>query len=108
MRRLITYFNSLLLGVIAGMIFVAIVHASPHRHEGVHANGIMISYQVLGAKQQKTFLLIAGKITRLVDWTPQFCGQSVDRGYRLSSPVIALSISPIKPADLQQACALKK
>jgi hypothetical protein len=29
MRRLITYVNSLFLGVILGMIFVAIVHACP-------------------------------------------------------------------------------
>ncbi len=28
MRRLITYFNSLLLGMILGMIFMAICHAS--------------------------------------------------------------------------------
>lgn len=31
MRRLITYLNSLFLGVILGMIFVAIVHACPSR-----------------------------------------------------------------------------
>jgi hypothetical protein len=29
MRRLITYFNALFLGVILGMIFVAIAHAAP-------------------------------------------------------------------------------
>jgi hypothetical protein len=28
MRRLITYFNALLFGMILGMVFVAIVHAS--------------------------------------------------------------------------------
>ncbi len=38
MRRLITYFNALFLGVILGMIFVAIVHASPtDRQENVRA-----------------------------------------------------------------------
>ena len=29
MRRLVTYVNALFLGVILGMIFVAIVHATP-------------------------------------------------------------------------------
>ncbi|MGA9583857.1 MAG: hypothetical protein WBQ95_00940 [Terracidiphilus sp.] len=39
MRRFITYINSLLLGVILGMIFVAIVHAAPpDRQHKVHAN----------------------------------------------------------------------
>jgi len=108
MRRFIAYLNSLLLGVVLGMIFVAIVHASPHRHEGVRANGFMISYQILGARQQKTFLLFAGRAVRLADWPPEFCGRSVDRGYGLASPIIAISISPVRPAKLQQACALRK
>lgn len=38
MRRLITYLNALLLGVILGMILLAIVHAfSPHRPEEAHS-----------------------------------------------------------------------
>ncbi len=39
MRRLITYINSLFLGMILGMIFVAIFHARPaDRQETVRAN----------------------------------------------------------------------
>jgi hypothetical protein len=34
MRRLTTYLNSLFLGVILGMIFVAIVHACPSHWQG--------------------------------------------------------------------------
>ena len=108
MRRLIAYINSLLLGVVLGMIFIAIVHALPHRHEHVRANGIMISYQVLGAKQQRTFLLFAGRVTRPPDWPPEFCGQSVERGYFLASPIVAISISPVRPVRFQQRCALRR
>jgi hypothetical protein len=44
MRRLITYFNALFLGVILGMVFVAISHASPsHRQEEDRANGSGLS-----------------------------------------------------------------
>jgi len=108
MRRLIAYINSLLLGVILGMIFIAIVHAVPQRHEHVRASGIVISYQVLGAKQQRTFLLFAGRVTHLADWPPEFCGQSVERGYLLASPIVAISISPVRPVRFQQACALRR
>ena len=39
MRRLITYINSLFLGMILGMIFVAIFHARPaDRQQTVRAN----------------------------------------------------------------------
>jgi hypothetical protein len=48
MRRLITYFNSVLLGVILGMVFVAIVHASPS-HLQERANWITVEYRILGA-----------------------------------------------------------
>jgi len=108
MCRLITYLNSLFLGVILGMIFVATVKAAPHRHEGVHDSGIMISYQILGTKQQATFLLIAGRVMQLADLPPEFCGRHVGQGYRLSSPVLAISIAPVRPAKLRQAYALKK
>ena len=108
MRRLIAYVNSLLLGVILGMIFVAIVQASPRPQEGVRASGIIISYQVLGTKQEKTVLLVAGRVTQIADWPPEFCGRAVDRSYRLSSPIIAISVSPVRPARLRQACSLGK
>jgi hypothetical protein len=48
MRRLITYFNALFLGVILGMIFVAIVHASPaDRQENVRACRLALRRLVL-------------------------------------------------------------
>ena len=50
MRRLITYFNSLLLGMILGMVFVAIVHGfTSHPEKKDSANGITISYRIPGA-----------------------------------------------------------
>lgn len=42
MRRVITYLNSLLLGVIFGMIFVAIMHACPSRWlDNFHTSGVV-------------------------------------------------------------------
>jgi hypothetical protein len=46
MRRLIAYLNSLLLGAILGMIFVAIVHSCPsHWQEKIRAAGITIGHE---------------------------------------------------------------
>ncbi len=46
MRRLIAYVDPLMLGIILGMIFVAIVHACPyHWQERVRASGIAVSYE---------------------------------------------------------------
>ena len=47
MRRFLTYFNALLLGVILGMVFLAVVHAvplAPDRHAG---DGIGIGERTL-------------------------------------------------------------
>ena len=45
MRRLIAYLNHLFLGVILGMIFVAIIHSCPTQWlEKVRATGITIRY----------------------------------------------------------------
>lgn len=42
MRRLITCVNSLFLGVILGMIFVAIMHACPSRwQDNFHTSGVV-------------------------------------------------------------------
>jgi hypothetical protein len=40
MRRLITYFNALFLGVILGMIFVAIAHAAPANRQQMEPGAI--------------------------------------------------------------------
>jgi hypothetical protein len=46
MRRLIAYVDSLMLGIILGMVFVAIVHACPSSwQERVRASGIAIGYE---------------------------------------------------------------
>ena len=48
MRRIIAYLDPLMLGVILGMIFVAIMHACPsHLQERIRATGITISYEQL-------------------------------------------------------------
>ena len=46
MRRLFAYLNHLFLGVILGMIFVAILHSCPPQWlEKVRATGITIRYE---------------------------------------------------------------
>ena len=50
MRRLVTYINSLFLGMILGLVFVVIVHGSTsHPEKKDHASGITISYRIPGA-----------------------------------------------------------
>jgi hypothetical protein len=59
MRRLIAYLNSLLLGAILGMIFVAIVHSCPsHWQQRIRAAGITIGHKagcpILANQEWKT------------------------------------------------------
>jgi len=50
MRRLIAYVDPLMLGIILGMIFVAIVHACPSNwQERVRTSGIAICYERAGS-----------------------------------------------------------
>jgi hypothetical protein len=99
MRRLITHFNALFLGVILGMVFVAIFHAPrSHRQEDGHANRIAIGYEILGAKNQTTVLLIAGTSTLLVNLPGEFCAYLVNHGCCASSRIIAVSDSLKRPA----------
>ena len=45
MRRLVAYLDPLILGIILGMIFVAIAHACPSNlQQRVRASGITITY----------------------------------------------------------------
>jgi hypothetical protein len=109
MRRLMTYLNSLLLGVILGMIFLATIHASSSpRKEKDCAGGIAIAYEFLGANNQKTVLLIAGTKIHLVEWPALFCEYSVDHEYRVSSSALTISASLVRPTRRQQTCALRK
>ena len=53
MRRFIAYLNSLLFGMILGMIFVAIVHSCPsHWQETFRATRITIGYEQSRAPQR--------------------------------------------------------
>ncbi len=48
MRRFWIYFNALLLGVILGMIFLAIMHADPSdQHQTVRGNSMAIGYRTI-------------------------------------------------------------
>jgi hypothetical protein len=67
MRRLITYFNSMLLGMILGLVFVAVIHALP-------------------SHLQET------RTSRM-----EFCAQLVNRGWNTLSSAIARSASLINP-----------
>lgn len=66
MRRLITYFNSLFLGVILGMIFVAIFHApSSHRQEVDHDTRIAKVCALFGTKSPTTAPWVAATAMQL-------------------------------------------
>jgi len=89
MRRLIANCNALLLGMILGMIFVAVVHApQSHRQAEVHAGRITIGYEILGAKNQTTVLLFAGTAEMPASLLPQ-------------EPGSAPSVRPITAAAMQ-------
>ncbi len=93
MRHLIAHFNSLLLGMILAMVFLAIVHTHPsHLQEGVHAHGITIGYEILGTKDQTTVLLIAGKTTHLVRLPTDLCAYLGKQGCRGMSFVTSASL----------------
>ncbi|HMG84498.1 MAG TPA: hypothetical protein VK574_02075 [Terracidiphilus sp.] len=101
MRRLTTYFNSLLLGVILGMTFVAIVHAPiSHRHEKVRAHALTIGYEIVGAKDQTTVLLIAGTTIHVVRLPAGLCAHLVNQGCDASPSVTSASL--VIPATHQQ------
>jgi hypothetical protein len=94
MRRLIAHFNSLLLGMILGMVFVAVVHAPPsQQQERVRAKRITIGYEILGAENQTTVLLLAGTTTHLVRLPVKFCTYHGNAGCRVSSSVIEIGPS---------------
>jgi hypothetical protein len=101
MRRLIPHFNSLLLGMIMGLVFVAIVHTSQtHQQSEVSAHGIAIGYEIIGAKDQTTVLLIAGTTTHLVRLPAGFCSYLRNQGCHASSFVTSASL--VSPATHQQ------
>lgn len=83
-RRIITWLNALLIGILLGLIPVRPIHASPrHTRAEVHVNGITIAYESYGPSDRETVLLIAGTAMQLIDWDPRFCQDLVDRGYRV-------------------------
>ena len=101
MRRLITHFNALLLGMTLGMIFVAIVYApQSHRQERVRAHEITIGYEIVGAKDQTTVVLIAGTTTHLVRLPAGFCAHLANQGCHASSFVTSASLD--RPAAHQR------
>jgi hypothetical protein len=103
MRRLITYFNALFLGLILGMIFVAIVHEPlSHRRQEVRAGRVSIGYEILETENQTTVVLIAGTTTQLVHLPAKFCAYLVNQGCHTSSSVIARSASLVRLATHQQ------
>ncbi len=101
MRRLIAHFNSLFLGMILGMIFVAIAYApSSHRQQKVRAHALTIGYEIVGAKDHTTVLLIAGTTTHLVRLPAGLCAHLVNQGCHVSNSVTSVSL--VRPATHQQ------
>jgi hypothetical protein len=109
MRRLITHLNPLLLGVILGMIFLAIVQASPsHGREEVRASSIVFAYEIPGANHQKTILLIPGTAMHCVDGSAKSCGYHAAPIFRASFSTIAMSVSLVRLTVDQHPCAFRK
>ena len=107
MRRLITCFNSLLLGVILGMIFVTIVdEPSSHLEEKVGANGFTIGCEILAITNQTTVLQIAGMTVQLIQLPAELCASLADHLYRASTFIVARSASLLRPANNQWPCRL--
>jgi hypothetical protein len=101
MRRLINHFNALFLGTILGMIFVAAVHAPPsHRQESDRAHAITIGYEIVGAKDHTTILLIAGTTTHFVRLPAGLCAHLANQGCHASSFVTSASL--VRPAAHRQ------
>ena len=92
MRRLITYSNALLLGMILGMIFVAIFHARPsHRQQEVRAHRIPFAYEIFVARNQTTLVLVAGQDMRLISLPVEFCPHFVHRSCHTAASIISSS-----------------
>lgn len=109
MRRLITYLNALFLGMILGMIFVAIINApSAHLEEKVCASGITIGHEVIAAANQTTALRIAGTTMQLVHSPAELFANLADHGHSASSFIRTISRPLNIPASHQQRCALTK
>jgi hypothetical protein len=101
MRRLITHFNSLFLGMILGTIVLAVIHApSSHQQEKVRPGRIAIGYEILGEKNETTVLLIAGTTTQLIHLPAEFCAYLGNQGCHASSLVTSASF--VRPATHQQ------
>jgi len=49
----------------------------------VHANGIDIAYQIMGADHRGTVLMISGAGMQLTAWPPELCQALVKHGYRV-------------------------
>lgn len=109
MRHLITHFNALLLGMTLGMIFVAIVHTpQSHLEESASGHGITIGYEIVGAEDQTTVVLIAGTTMHEIRLPAKFCAYLANQGCRALSFVITRSASFVRPAGYQQPYALRK
>jgi hypothetical protein len=94
MRRLIAHFNSLFLGMILGMIFVAIVYApGPQRQQKVRAHGLTVGYEIIGSNDQTTVLLIAGTTTRLVRLPASLCSHLANQGCHTSPSITSATLA---------------
>ena len=101
MRHLIAHFNALLLGMILGMVFLAFVHAHPSRlQDGVRAHEITIGYEIVGAEDQTTILLIAGTTTHLVRLPGDLCAYLGKHDCHATSFVTSASL--VRPSTHQR------
>ena len=83
-RRIVSYMDALLVGIVLGLIFVSFVHAAPlHQRGKIRTNGVTIAYESYGPANREAIILIGGTAMQLIDWDPAFCSDLVDHGYRV-------------------------
>jgi hypothetical protein len=101
MRHLIAHFNTLFLGMILGMTFLAIVDLPiSHWQQKDSAHGLTIGYEIFVSNDQTTVLLVVGTTTHLLRLPASLGAHLSNQDYR-SSPSVA-SVSWVTPAIHQQ------
>ena len=109
MRRLVTYLNALLLGVILGMVFLALVQesSSPGPRE-VRTSSVVLDYELVGVKNQQVVLVIPGTTMPYRDRSPESCRCHVKPLFHGSFSTIAISVSVVRPDQGHHPCVVGK
>ena len=83
-RRIVSYMDALLVGMVLGVIFVSLVHAAPlHQRGKVQTNGVTIAYESYGAEQSRSHHPDWGNGDAAHRLGSKFCRDLADHGYRV-------------------------